>query len=154
MARQVLRTARRLFPFIERIFADAGYQGPKMEKVVADSRRSTPSVFLEIEIREGLAGRVLYEEARIIVLLDRPWWRKVAGLGHGHPTEKKTRRALLPAGPSLGRNAQDGHRTVRREWLPTGLSCEEQRMAPKIPTSLCLGLCQDIRAAMTQQMWY
>ncbi|MGA7532941.1 MAG: IS5 family transposase [Pseudolabrys sp.] len=36
-ARQVLRTARRLFPFIERIFADAGYQGPKMEKVVADT---------------------------------------------------------------------------------------------------------------------
>jgi len=35
--RQVLRTARRLFPFIERIFADAGYQGPKMEKVVADT---------------------------------------------------------------------------------------------------------------------
>ncbi len=36
-ARQVLRTARRLFPFIERIFADAGYQGPKMAKVVADT---------------------------------------------------------------------------------------------------------------------
>jgi transposase len=36
-ARQVLRTARRLFPFIERIFADAGYQGPKMEKVVGDT---------------------------------------------------------------------------------------------------------------------
>ena len=34
-ARQVLRTARRLFPFIECIFADAGYQGPKMEKVIA-----------------------------------------------------------------------------------------------------------------------
>ena len=36
-ARQVLRTARRWFPFIERIFADAGYQGPKMAKVVADT---------------------------------------------------------------------------------------------------------------------
>src|SRR5271156_1850323 len=35
--REVLRTARRLFPFIERIFADAGYQGPKMEKVVANT---------------------------------------------------------------------------------------------------------------------
>ncbi len=40
-ARQVLRTARRLFPFIERIFADAGYQGSKMEKVVADTGRWT-----------------------------------------------------------------------------------------------------------------
>ena len=36
-ARDLLRTARRLFPFVERIFADAGYQGPKMAKVVADT---------------------------------------------------------------------------------------------------------------------
>jgi transposase len=36
-ARDLLRTARRLFPFVERIFADAGYQGPKMNKVVADT---------------------------------------------------------------------------------------------------------------------
>jgi len=34
-AGEVLRTARRSFPFIERIFADAGYQGPKMAKMVA-----------------------------------------------------------------------------------------------------------------------
>lgn len=32
---QLLGRARRLFPFIERIFADGGYQGPKMAKVVA-----------------------------------------------------------------------------------------------------------------------
>jgi transposase len=36
-ARELLRTARRWFPFIERIFADAGYQGPKMAKVVSDT---------------------------------------------------------------------------------------------------------------------
>jgi transposase len=36
-ARQLLRTARRPFPFIDRIFADAGYQGPKMAKAVADT---------------------------------------------------------------------------------------------------------------------
>ena len=36
-ARELLRTARRSFPFITRIFADAGYQGPKMAKVVADT---------------------------------------------------------------------------------------------------------------------
>ena len=30
----LLRRARRLFPFIERIFADGGYAGPKMAKVV------------------------------------------------------------------------------------------------------------------------
>ena len=34
-ARDVLRQARRRFPFIETIFADAGYQGPKMAKTVA-----------------------------------------------------------------------------------------------------------------------
>jgi hypothetical protein len=34
-ARQVLRMARRLFPFTRPHFADAGYQGPKMAKAVA-----------------------------------------------------------------------------------------------------------------------
>ena len=34
-ALELLRRARRSFPFIERIFADAGYQGPKMAKAVA-----------------------------------------------------------------------------------------------------------------------
>ena len=33
----LLHQARRRFPFIERIFADAGYQGPKMAKVIASS---------------------------------------------------------------------------------------------------------------------
>ena len=36
-ARKVLRTARRLFPIIDRIFAEAGYQGPKLAKAVADT---------------------------------------------------------------------------------------------------------------------
>jgi len=31
----LLRRARRLFPFIERIFADGGYRGEKMARVVA-----------------------------------------------------------------------------------------------------------------------
>lgn len=33
----VLRQARRLFPFVERIFADAGYQGPRVAKAVAET---------------------------------------------------------------------------------------------------------------------
>jgi transposase len=37
--REVLRQARRSFPFIERIFADAGYQGPKGAKAVAVTGR-------------------------------------------------------------------------------------------------------------------
>ena len=31
----MLRDARRRFPFIERIYADGGYQGPRMAKTVA-----------------------------------------------------------------------------------------------------------------------
>jgi putative transposase len=34
-AEAVLRDARRLFPFIARLIADAGYQGPKMAATVA-----------------------------------------------------------------------------------------------------------------------
>ena len=34
-AEALLREARRSFPFLERIIADAGYQGRKMEAVVA-----------------------------------------------------------------------------------------------------------------------
>jgi transposase len=34
-AEALLREARRSFPFLERIIADAGYQGPKLEAVVA-----------------------------------------------------------------------------------------------------------------------
>jgi transposase len=34
-AYDLLRRARRRFPFVERIFADGGYQGPKMAKTVA-----------------------------------------------------------------------------------------------------------------------
>jgi transposase len=33
--RNLLRQARRRFPFVEKIFADAGYQGPKMRKTAA-----------------------------------------------------------------------------------------------------------------------
>ena len=34
-AREMLRTVRRSFPFIETIFADGGYQGPRMAATVA-----------------------------------------------------------------------------------------------------------------------
>lgn len=38
-AEALLREARRSFPFLERIIADAGYQGQKMEAVVARTGR-------------------------------------------------------------------------------------------------------------------
>jgi transposase len=40
----LLRQARRSFPFIERIFADAGYQGPKFAKTVAATGRWTVQI--------------------------------------------------------------------------------------------------------------
>lgn len=38
-AEQLLRQARRLFPFVERIIGDAGYQGPKIAAAVARTGR-------------------------------------------------------------------------------------------------------------------
>jgi putative transposase len=40
-ARDLLRQARRRFPFIERIFAEAGCQGPKMAATIAAIRITT-----------------------------------------------------------------------------------------------------------------
>jgi transposase len=34
---ELLRRSRRRFPFVERIFADGGYQGPKMAAAVANT---------------------------------------------------------------------------------------------------------------------
>lgn len=51
-AYEVLRQARRLFPFIERIFADGGYRGDKMAGVVAH----TGTWKLEIVKRSDAAG--------------------------------------------------------------------------------------------------
>ena len=48
----LLRRARRLFPFIERIFADGGYAGKKMALVVW----RTGAWKLEIAKRSGAAG--------------------------------------------------------------------------------------------------
>ena len=51
-ARDLLRTARRSFPFIERIFADAGYQGTKMAKVVADTGCWTMEIIKRSELHK------------------------------------------------------------------------------------------------------
>lgn len=54
-AGQVLRKARRLFPFIERIFADAGYQGPRMAKTVADTGCWTLEIVKRSDARRFVA---------------------------------------------------------------------------------------------------
>jgi transposase len=38
-ARGLLQSTRRRFPFITKIFADAGYQGPKMAQTIAETGR-------------------------------------------------------------------------------------------------------------------
>jgi transposase len=46
----LLRQSRRLFPFIERIFADAGYQGPKMAAIVANTGAWTLTIVKRTEL--------------------------------------------------------------------------------------------------------
>ena len=67
-ARGLLLTARRLFPFIERIFADAGYQGPKMAKIVAE----TGCWLIEI-VKRGEAHRFVVLPKRWIVERTFAW---------------------------------------------------------------------------------
>jgi putative transposase len=58
-AHDLLSRARRRFPFVERIFADAGYQGPKMTKTIAATgcwkieiiKRSDPHRFVVLPKR-------------------------------------------------------------------------------------------------------
>ncbi|HVI89645.1 MAG TPA: IS5 family transposase [Dongiaceae bacterium] len=61
-AAAVLRQARRSFPFIERIYADGGYQGPKMAKVVA----KTGAWKLEIVKRSDLHRFVVLPKRWIV----------------------------------------------------------------------------------------
>jgi transposase len=56
------RRTRRLFPFIERIFADAGYQGPKLARAVA----ATGSWAIEIVKRNELHRFVVLPKRWIV----------------------------------------------------------------------------------------
>jgi transposase len=60
--RDLLREARRRFPFVERIFADAGYQGPKMAKTIA----ATGSWRIEIVKRTDLHRFVVLPKRWIV----------------------------------------------------------------------------------------
>ncbi len=73
-ARDLLRTARRLFPFLERIFADAGYQGPKMTKVVADTGCRTLQI-----VKRSDAHRFIVLPKRWIVSAHSPGSAAISG---------------------------------------------------------------------------
>lgn len=51
-AGRLLKEARRRFPFIEKIFADAGYQGPKMAAVVAATGKWTIEIVKRNELHK------------------------------------------------------------------------------------------------------
>ena len=61
-ARDLLRAVRRRFPFIGRIFADAGYQGPKM----AAHARATGSWTIEIVKRSDVPRFVVLAKRWIV----------------------------------------------------------------------------------------
>jgi transposase len=61
-ARDLLRRVRRRFPFITRVFADAGYQGPKMAKAIA----ATGSWKIEIVKRSDLHRFVVVPKRWIV----------------------------------------------------------------------------------------
>jgi len=61
-ARGLLQSARRRFPFIKKIFADAGYQGPKMAQTVEATGRWK----IEIVKRSDLKGFVVLPKRWIV----------------------------------------------------------------------------------------
>jgi transposase len=89
-ARDLLRTARRLFPFIERIFADAGYQGPKMAKVVAH----TGCWLIEI-VKRGEAHRFVVLPKRWIVERTFAWISRNRRLARDYERFARTVAAFI-----------------------------------------------------------
>lgn len=89
-ARDLLKTARRLFPFIERIFADAGYQGAKMAKVVSE----TGSWVVEI-VKRGEAHRFVVLPKRWIVERTFAWISRNRRLARDYERYARTVAAFI-----------------------------------------------------------
>jgi transposase len=94
-AAAVLRQARRSFPFVERIYADGGYQGPKMAKVVA----KTGTWKLEI-VKRSDRHRFVVLPKRWIVERTFAWISRYRRLGkdferHARKTAAFVRLAMI-----------------------------------------------------------
>ena len=63
-AEPLLRQARRLFPFIERVIGDAGYQGPKMAAAVARTGRWKIEIVRRSMIAHSSAKNVIPRPSR------------------------------------------------------------------------------------------
>ena len=85
-AEALLKAARRSFPFIERIIADAGYQGPKMEAALA----RTGSWALQI-VRRCDKHRFVVLPKRWIVERTLAWISRCRRLARDY--ERHTRKA-------------------------------------------------------------
>ena len=89
-ARTVLRQARRCFPFIERIFADGGYQGPKLATLAA----ATGAWSIEIVKRRD-AHRFVVLPKRWIVERTLAWSGKWRRLSKDYEFEPKSSEAMI-----------------------------------------------------------
>ena len=89
-AEAVLREARLLFPFLERVIADAGYQGPKMAAAVA--RTGTWS--LEI-VRRCDRHRFVVLPKRWIVERTLAWISRCRRLARDYERHARTAAAFV-----------------------------------------------------------
>jgi transposase len=89
-AGDLLRRARRLFPFIERIFADASYQGPRMTAVVAE----TGDWLLEI-VKRGEPHRFVVLPKRWIVERTFAWISRNRRLARDYERYARTVAAFI-----------------------------------------------------------
>jgi transposase len=111
-AREVLRQARRRFPFIAVIFADAGYQGAKMKRAVAATgtwklsivKRNDPHRFVVLPKRWIVTARTML-----------PVWalsgRRLSNAGAGDGDRCCLRRMAIGQRVNLSQ-ANQSHRKV------------------------------------------
>jgi transposase len=114
-AEALLREARRSFPFLERIIADAGYQGRKMEAAVA----RTGTWDLQI-VRRCDRHRFVVLPKRWIVAhpgVDKPLPSARPRLRAAHPKSRRVR----PSRHDPPHAAQGGKPLIRNPKFPEGL---------------------------------
>lgn len=122
-AEPLLRQARRLFPFVEPIIGDAGYQGPKMAAAVA----RTGTWKIEIVRR--------CDRHRFVVLPKR--WiveRTIGWISRNRPPPRPRLRAALPHRMRLRPHGHDPHHAppshskalIVNQDFPDGLSGTER----------------------------
>jgi transposase len=114
-AEAVLREARRLFPFLERIVGDAGYQGPKMAAAVARTGTWT----LEI-VRRCDRHRFVALPKRWIVERTLAWISRNRRLARDYERHARKADRLWSRRPGSARNTANPARICSRRWCAPG----------------------------------